>query len=128
MAKTKPLPSGKPVSPALHGLLDYGIAAGNLVLPSLLGMSGRARAVFGAFGVQVAVVNALTAQPYAVQRLIPLRVHRRVDLAGAPAYVAVPLLTGAVRERRARVYWFATTAALLALYVLTDWDADPARR
>lgn len=127
MARTQPA-SLKPVSPALHGLLDYGIAASNLVLPSLLRMNGRARLVFAAFGAQVGAVDALTAQPYAVRRLLPLDLHRRIDLAGAPAYVAVPLLTGAVREPKARAYWLATTAALLALALLTDWDADPGSR
>jgi hypothetical protein len=115
----------KPISPAQHGLLDYGLAASNLLLPRLLGTTGRARAVFAAFGVAQGVVDALTVQPYALRKVLPLEVHRRIDLAAAPVFLAVPLLTGIAKEPRARVYWLAASAALLAVYALTDWSAGP---
>jgi hypothetical protein len=115
----------RPITPALHGLLDYGLAAGNLVLPSVLGMSGRARGVFAAFGLVQGAVDAVTVQPYAVRPIVPLAVHKMVDLGSAPVFAAVPLLTGVAREPRARFYWLAVGAALVAMFVLTDWEADP---
>jgi hypothetical protein len=115
----------KPISPAQHGLLDYGLAAAHLVVPRLLGTSGRARAVFAAFGLAVGAVDALTVQPYALRPVLPFEVHRRIDLASAPAFLAVPLITGVAKEPRARTWWLVASAVLLTTYALTDWSADP---
>jgi len=62
----------KPISPRGHALLDYSLAATLLTAPPLMGLSRRARTVFGALGLNAAAVNALTAQPLAVKPLIPL--------------------------------------------------------
>jgi hypothetical protein len=126
MARTRTV--RKPISPAQHGLLDYGLAAAHLVVPRLLGTSGRARAVFAGFGLALGAVDALTAQPYALRPVLPLEVHRRIDLGSAPAFLAVPLLTGVAKEPRARAWWLVAAAALLTTYALTDWSASPRAR
>jgi hypothetical protein len=113
----------KPISPRLHGLLDYGVAATDLLLPSALRMSGRARAVFAAFGLAQGGVNALTAQPYAIDAKVSFRTHGRIDLASMPVVLGLPPLLGLHREPRARTLWLALGAGLVVVYALTDWDA-----
>ena len=120
--------SSKPISPRLHGLLDYGVATADLTLPSLLRMSGRARAVFAVFGLVQGGVNSLTAQPYALDPLVPLATHRRIDLAAVPVVLGLPPLLGLHREPRARAYWLVLTGSLVAVYLLTDWDTAPKAR
>lgn len=85
---TPPLPSGadlageeltvrvlpmKPISPAAHGAIDYGLSIALLTAPKLLGMRDRACAVFGAIGLSQGTVNALTAQPLTVKPVIPFK-------------------------------------------------------
>ena len=113
----------KPLSPRTHVALDYAVGAALLTLPHALRLRRRARIFFGAFGALAAVVNALTDAPLGVRRVIPFRVHRLIDLATDPLYVAVPLLSGIAREPRARALWLATTGALATSVALTDWDA-----
>lgn len=115
--------SGRPISPRLHSLIDYGLAAGNLTLPTLLGMSGCARAVFASFGLVQGGLNALTVQPYAVSRVVPFRVHGTVEKSSTPLFVGLPLLAGLNREPRARAFWLGLGVALVVVYNLTDWDA-----
>jgi hypothetical protein len=119
--------SSKPISPALHGVLDYGVAAADLALPTLCRMSGRARAVFAAFGLVQGGLNAVTVQPYAVDPVVPLQTHRLVDLAALPVVLGLPPLLGLHREPRARTLWLVLGAALITVYALTDWEADPGR-
>ncbi len=70
-------------------------------------------------------LNALTDQPLSPMRLVPFRTHGTIERYSAPAFVALPWLTGALEERRARIFFLALGAALVAVHRLTDWDADP---
>lgn len=56
---------------------------------------------------------------------MPFRTHGTVELLGGPAFVALPWLTGALEDPRARSYFLALGAVLVTVYNLTDWDADP---
>lgn len=113
----------KPISPRLHSVIDYGFAAGNLLLPSALGLSSRARVLFAAFGMTQGTLNALTVQPYAVAKEVPFKAHGVIERSSAPVYFGVPLLIGVAREGRARAYWLLLGAALVTVYNLTDWNA-----
>ncbi|UNX55012.1 hypothetical protein MF406_01610 [Georgenia sp. TF02-10] len=118
----------KPLSPGGHGATDYAMALTLLAAPRLLRMSKRARRVFGMLGATQGTVNALTVQPLAVKPVIPFRTHRVIDLASSPVFALLPVLTGVAKQRRARGLWLAMTVGLAVEYVLTDWDAKPARR
>lgn len=50
----------KPISPALHGLIDYGFGIVNLSVPVLLGLSGPARVVPMVWAVAQGSLNAFT--------------------------------------------------------------------
>ena len=98
-----------------------------LTVPTLLRMPRRARAVAAALGTAQGGLNAVTDQPLAVRRLVAYRTHRSVDRAGLPVALGLPLLTGSIRDRRARTFFLAAGAALAAVYALTDWNAQVRR-
>lgn len=118
----------KPISPRLHSVIDYVFAAGNLTLPTLLRTSGRSRALFAAFGLTQGALNALTVQPFAVDQVVPFRIHGLIEKNSAPIYFGVPLLLGLHRDPRARTLWLTVGAALITVYNLTDWDARRTNR
>jgi hypothetical protein len=118
----------KPISPRLHSLIDYGFAAGNLLLPTLLRTSGKSRALFAAFGLTQGTLNAITVQPIAVDQVVPFRIHGLIEKNSAPIYFGVPLLLGLHREPKARAFWLTVGAALVTVYNLTDWDARHTNR
>jgi len=113
----------KPITPAMHGAIDYGMSALMLAAPALLKLSRNARLTFGGFAAAQAGVNALSNQPLAARQLIPWHVHRTIDAAAVPAQIAVPLATGVAREPKARALWIGGLVALVAVFVLPDWDA-----
>ena len=126
--RTKAATSVKPVSPGLHGLIDYGLAACNLLLPNALGMSRPARRVFAAFGIAQGLLNAVTVQPLAVSKTVPFALHGLLEKSSAPLWFGVPPLLGLARQRKARTYWLVVGAALVVVYNLTDWTAAPSDR
>lgn len=96
-----------------------------MAAPSLLGLRGPARALSYLFGAAQGGLNALTDQPLALKRLVPFRTHGTIELLSGPLYVALPLLTGAARDPRARNYFLALGVVLVTVYNLTDWEAAP---
>ncbi|MBW0101339.1 hypothetical protein [Pseudonocardia sp. KRD291] len=118
----------KPISPALHGALDYGFLGMMLVVPRLLGLDRRARALFGTFGAVQGTLNALTDQPLGVARLVPFATHGTAERDSLPLFVALPLLTGVLRDRAALGFFLGAGATLVTVYNLTDWDAVPDTR
>jgi hypothetical protein len=118
----------KPITPTLHGALDYGLLAADLAIPAALKMSSRARILFGTFGVVQGGLNALTDQPLAIKPVVPFRVHGLIDRNSAPVFALAPFVTGVVKEPKARAYWIAVGVSLVAVYLLTDWSAQGSRR
>lgn len=113
----------KPISPRQHGLIDYGFLTSMLLLPSLLGMSSRARLLFAFFGTIQGTLNALTDQPFGLARVVSFRTHGSVEKSSGPLYLLAPLVTGVAQEGEARAYWLFMGAALVTVYNLTDWQA-----
>ena len=55
--------------------------------------------------------------------MVPFRLHGTIERDSLPLLAGVPLLAGLWRKKRARTYWILSTAALVTVYALTDWDA-----
>ena len=113
----------KPITPRRHGAIDYGFLIIALVGPSLLGLNGTARVVFGVLGLVQGTLNVFTDHPLALKRVVPFRVHGRLELGGVPVYFLLPVLAGAIDGTRALVFYLVAGALLLAVFVLTDWKA-----
>jgi hypothetical protein len=114
----------KPITPKLHGLIDYALAAGNLAMPTLLKMPKGPRIVFAAFGVIQGTLTAITAQPLSLRKDVPFSVHGVIEKSSTPLYVFAPLVAGAQKDPKSRAYWIAIGVALVAVYNLTDWKAQ----
>lgn len=97
--------------------------ASMLTLPSLFGMSRKARLLFAMFGATQGTVNAITDQPFAIAPLISFRAHGTADKSSTPLYALAPLLTGVAREGKARAFWLLMGGVLVAVYNLTDWQS-----
>lgn len=113
----------KPFGPKTHAVIDYGFMATLFLAPDLLKFEGTARTLCYAFGGTAGLLTALTAQPLALKRVVPFRVHGYIDTPFVPALLLLPWATGALEERNARLYFSSFFAAALTNYLLTDFDA-----
>ena len=116
-----------PISPKLHGLIDYGLVASLLVLPTALGFSRTVRRLYAAEAAALLVYVALTDQPTAVLPLIPFRTHGRIDPFNVLNFAAHSLLASFREDPRAQRFNAAFTALAGATVALTDWDGPTGR-
>lgn len=117
----------KPISPAMHGLIDYGFRIVNTAGPALLGLSGPARTIPMLAALAQGTLNAYTDQPYALERAVPFSTHGRLESFGVPALAVATVASGALKRPKARLFFFGLFAALGTVYFMTDWDATPER-
>lgn len=107
-----------------HCSIDYGFAATLLLAPRLLKLEGTARTLCYVFGSAAGVLTALTDQPFALKRLVPFRVHGQVDTPFVPTLLVLPWMTGALKQKKARLFFFSFFAAVLTNYLLTNYNAS----
>ena len=113
----------QPIKVEGHSLIDYAFFPAATVVPVLLGLDGRARALPIAFGMTQGALNALTDQPYAAKHLVPFKWHGRLESVAVPAFAVAVLASGVLEQPRAKAYFGAMIGALAIVYTLTDWDA-----
>ena len=113
----------KPITPKQHGAIDYGFLVIALAGPTLLGLNGTAKVLFAALGLVQGTLNAFSDHPLALKRVVPFRVHGRLELGGVPVYFLLPILLGAIDGTRALVFYLGAGALLLTVFALTDWKA-----
>ncbi|BDG05450.1 hypothetical protein [Anaeromyxobacter oryzae] len=114
------------VPPALHGVLDYVVAAALVIAPTLLGASGGAAAICFVLGVGQAAMSLVTAYPLGVVPVVPFWAHGVVEVGSAALLLFLGLLTGP-----ASGLFVVVALAIFGLAALTDYratDRDPALR
>lgn len=114
----------KPISPTIHGTLDYSTMAATLAAPTLLDFPGRAARTAYALAAGYLALSALTNYPPAVRRVIPLKAHGATDVVLGLALPALPWVLGFRRHKRARNFFLALTGITMVVTALTDWDAQ----
>lgn len=112
----------KPISPRTHGLIDYASVGLMLAAPSLLGLKGPARLLSYAFAGSYLGVSLLTDDPLGLRKLIPFPTHGKIELATAPALVALPALAGGFKETNEKAYFLGLLGTVATVYALTDWQ------
>ena len=114
----------RPISPTMHGVMDYTTIATTLAAPKLLDFpSNAARAAYGLAGGYL-MLSALTDYPPAVKRAVPLRAHGITDAAMGLVIPALPWMLGFAKDRKARNFFLALTGITMAVTALTDWSNE----
>ncbi len=86
----------RPISPRLHGVLDYATATQLLALPTLLRTAGDPSGrVLQAAGAAYLGTAATTRYDLGLVKLLPFRAHLALDAVGAAGLAAAPFLLGA---------------------------------
>jgi hypothetical protein len=112
-----------PISPRLHGVLDYATSATVAVVPRAMNFPPAARTLFSSLAAGYTSLSAVTDYPLSVRRVAPFKVHGATELAIAAALPAMPYLLGFSHHKAARNLCFGLTALTLVVAALTDWNA-----
>lgn len=83
----------RPISPRLHGILDYATGAEMLLLPTLLGTGGsRSGRFLRVAGLAHIAGAALTDTEVGVAKVLPFKTHLKIDMVHAPLLATTPWL------------------------------------
>ena len=115
----------KPISPFLHGVLDYATCAFFALAPTLFNFHGAYATVCYLLAGGYLVVSLLTNMPLGAARVIPFPVHGKLELVSGLVFIAAPWLFGFANENpTARDLFVAAGLVFLLVYSLTDWYAQ----
>jgi hypothetical protein len=118
------------VSPVVHGVLDYPLAAVLIVGPLVLDFDNdAAKWIALAFGIGAAVLAVGTAWPTGIVRIIPPLLHGYADIIVTVALVVLPFIVGFSDHTTALVYYLVVGAGGLGATLATRFDPRvPAER
>jgi hypothetical protein len=115
--------SAKPISPAQHAVLDYGVAATFFGIGAALLSRHRPAANLASLnGAMVLGMSMLTDYPGGLFRVISFRGHRTGDIIQAALAGLGPIVMGFAGDPEAR-YFYGQAASEAGVIAATDWNA-----
>ena len=114
----------KPISPTVHGIMDYATVVGTVAAPSVFKMPDRAANVAYGLAASILGLAAFTDFKPAVKRALPLKAHGIADSALGLALPALPWMLGFSKNRKARNFFLGLTAMMALTTALTDWGGQ----
>ena len=114
----------KPISPRIHGVLDYTTSAAVAAAPVAMKFPKTARVLFESLAAGYTGVSAVTDYPLSAKRLVPFKAHGATELAMAAVLPFLPWALGFADHRAARNLCFGLTALTVVVAALTDWDRN----
>jgi len=112
----------KPVTPKQHGIIDYGFAAGLLLLPRLLKVNAKATRLYDALACNILAINGSTDHRVGITPLISVKTHQKIDYANLTLLYGLFVSDTINRDKKA-LGFHATLTGLATLNVLlTDYD------
>jgi len=111
----------KPISPGLHGIIDYLAALFLLLAPSLFNFTGTPALACTILAVIIAGLTLMTRFSSGLVKIVPVHVHGGVDAVTAVVIAALPWLLGFSDQGTARNFFLAVAALVFLVWLLTDW-------
>jgi hypothetical protein len=109
-----------PLSPFVHGVLEYAIAVLFIVAPFLFGFDERApTAIAIVVGVALLVFTASSELPTGLARSVPVGIHAVVDVLLAVFLIAAPFLFSFNDEGAATAFFIVLGVGFLLLTIAT---------
>ena len=112
------------ITPAMHGALDYSVAATFFALGMRLHSTHRRAATLAYInGAMVLGLALLTDYPAGVWRKISFKTHRTADIMQAVLAGLGPVAMGFAKDPEAN-YFYGQAASEAGVIMATDWDAQ----
>jgi hypothetical protein len=112
----------KPITPTMHGILDYALSGIQIFVPDMLGFHSKVVKTYLDLGSGFLGVNALTNTRVGIKRVISMKDHQRSDAAFLTTLTLLTFTKLIEKDKRALAFHFAVLGLSLANYFLTDYD------
>lgn len=114
----------RPITPRIHGVLDYTTSAAVAAAPYVMDFPKPARRLFGSLATGYTGLSAVTDYPLSVRRAVPFKAHGATEVAIAVALPLLPWVLGFADHKPARNLCFGLAALTFVVGALTDWNAE----
>ena len=112
----------KPVSPLIHGIIDYVFSAALFAVPQLAGFNKKTKQLFAADAVATVLYSAATSYPLGLKHIIPYKTHRIIDSMNIALLAATIFYKPVRKNKHAVVFTLSMATAALITVLLTDWE------
>lgn len=113
----------KPISPKLHGVVDYLSVPLLLAAGPLFGFDGQPAEITSTLAGVVLIYSLFTAYPPGLVKMIPFPMHRVIDIVFGAAMILSPFILK--YDPAARNFFVAIGIFSLIVVVLTDFSRGP---
>lgn len=114
----------RPISPAMHGALDYTTSAAVAIAPHVLDFPTPARRLFSALAGGYTALSSVTDYPASIKRIVPFRAHGAAEAVIGLALPFLPRALGFERHTAARNACYALAGITFVVAALTRWDDE----
>ena len=112
----------KPISLKLHGIIDYLTVPLLIAAGPLFGFGGRAAQITSTVAGAILVYSAATQDPLGLVKLVPVKVHRVIDIVLGVMFIVYPHVFR-FPEHSALLFYIVFGLFSLIVVFLTDWSA-----
>lgn len=117
----------KPISPELHGIIDYAFAGLLLFGPSILKINKKAAKIYKVLALDVAAYSALTDYPAGITPLISYSDHHTIDCVHIAGLAGTTACRDIRKDKTALIFHVSMTLLAIGNVLLTDWNAGQKR-
>lgn len=114
----------KPISPKVHGIIDYAMGGALAILPSAMGLNSAAVKTYGGLAANFLIVDALTDTPVGIKKVMSCGAHKKADLATLGTLAMMTFAKPFREDRKALAFHLGLLALTATQYILTDYDKD----
>lgn len=114
----------KPISPRVHGMIDYATVATVATVPALMHFPPQAARTAWALASGYGGLSSVTDYPLSVKRAVPFKAHGAAEAVIGMALPALPWVLGFARHRAARNFFVGLAALTFVVAALTDWEGS----
>lgn len=111
----------KPISPKMHGVIDYALVACLLTAPAIMGLSKKVKTIYTVEALVLLGYIAVTNHPTAVKPIIPFETHGKIDPFNVAQFAVQTVTKPFRKDRKAQLFNIAFTTVAGLVVALTDW-------
>jgi len=112
----------KPITPRVHGMLDYATVAATAAAPKIFDFPERAAQLAYGMASSYGGLSMFTDYPLSVKRAVPFKAHGAAEVASGLALPFMPWAMGFSEHKAARNFFLGLTALTFVVAALTDWN------
>lgn len=111
----------KPISPTLHGILDYLTCGFFLIVPSMFDLTGTPAYICYTLAAGYLVISLLTNMPLGLLKWIPFWLHGRFEMISGLVFLASPWIFNFSQNGTLRNLFMGAGVVFLLVFMLTQW-------